>query len=525
MALLRLPDELLVLICGPLDCRALLACKLVCQRIRAVIQDHPALQYTIELAASGMRDGPSTSLPVSNRLAMLMDHQAAWANSAWVPLDPPLFSQPWSPDDSILLHAASAGIVASRYDVPEPPQTINITQLPSVLRGVEKRSWTWTCEEDIHNLAVDGSQDLLVLLVNPLVGDMDLKRTIRAVSLSTGRPHPSVHDGSESTQVAKEFSHLMVSGDVVLLTGSHVRSRKIGLWHWKTGEFCMATPQTPPHARRYDFHPVPVYFLDEYHIALLAHCPESASMDVYDIRDCFRRPLASNDDTVDLHVKFRFMLPTPAPGNVITLINFAPKLGPSPSRSSCEQGAFITDSAAGSTCAIIFLLMTPTPSSPVMILWELYFPTHKLLSFAKEYGRDAGTEVVLWEHWGPQLSYFVPAPRSIDLHTYGMTVARFDRDRSSITVLDFHERNSRRCRMPLTANLSTLGGFPKTIESRPPFLVTAIDIPKNEVPSRVTLCEDTLFVHLTRTGPTWWEEVRLFSLQPPASTPDELVPA
>ena len=76
--LFHLPDELLVQIIGYLRAIDIIRVQQTCLRLLSVVQSHAALQYEIELYATGMIDNPTSPLVVGDKLRCLRDKEAAW---------------------------------------------------------------------------------------------------------------------------------------------------------------------------------------------------------------------------------------------------------------------------------------------------------------------------------------------------------------------------------------------------------------------------------------------------------------
>lgn len=119
-----------------------------------------SLQYKIELHAANLIDGPPSNRSKSARLRLLEEHQHAWNNVSWsgtqeISLKPLEDALPgvgaWELTSGLLAHAAH--------------RTMRFTQLPSRLRDIEQR--TWTFEDigfEIRDFALDRSQDLLAII-------------------------------------------------------------------------------------------------------------------------------------------------------------------------------------------------------------------------------------------------------------------------------------------------------------------------------------------------------------------------
>ncbi|KAI0311556.1 hypothetical protein OF83DRAFT_749937 [Amylostereum chailletii] len=150
-ALLQLPAELILKILGLLDVQTLLSCQLTSHILDDLIRNDVSLQYSILLFACGMHRGSGSSSNLKESLERLRAHEEAWRNlrpTAKVTLDHPLEQDiPWP--QTFMVSTSNAW-----------PMHYTITQLPSALRSVPERQWSFTTDLDI--LHVDISQDLMV---------------------------------------------------------------------------------------------------------------------------------------------------------------------------------------------------------------------------------------------------------------------------------------------------------------------------------------------------------------------------
>lgn len=110
------------------------------------------LQYKLELALAGMKDGPPGPLSPKQRLKMLREHQRAWAAFAWTAEE----------SSSIERHAWElwGGILAQATS----PTSIIFRQLPSKFRGVKEQQWIVDSEHRFTDFAIEVSTQILVLL-------------------------------------------------------------------------------------------------------------------------------------------------------------------------------------------------------------------------------------------------------------------------------------------------------------------------------------------------------------------------
>ncbi|TFY79132.1 hypothetical protein EWM64_g4877 [Hericium alpestre] len=77
-----LPEEIKFLIFMAMDVRTLVLSRLVCRSWKISI-DSPSLEYKIELAVSGVTEGPPRTHEIGKRTDLLKGHRAAWRNLVW----------------------------------------------------------------------------------------------------------------------------------------------------------------------------------------------------------------------------------------------------------------------------------------------------------------------------------------------------------------------------------------------------------------------------------------------------------
>lgn len=111
------------------------------------------LQYKIELLLAGMQDGPPGDLPFSERLCMLRSHQKAWKTLSW------------TANESVTLMGGVWELVGGVLGLASDGNaTIVFRQIPSQLRGIPGREWTFESPKSFRDFTMDPSQDLLVTL-------------------------------------------------------------------------------------------------------------------------------------------------------------------------------------------------------------------------------------------------------------------------------------------------------------------------------------------------------------------------
>lgn len=140
----------------------------------AIVDNSISLRYNINKALAGVADGSSLNrLKVNDRHLALERHQWAWQNLAWE-----------SDECTPMIHGVSA-LSSMTYDfelvwdsnqgqwklfgnvLSQAKPGLNrlrFTQLPSVIRAINKQDWSVVIEDQICNYTMDPSQDLLVLI-------------------------------------------------------------------------------------------------------------------------------------------------------------------------------------------------------------------------------------------------------------------------------------------------------------------------------------------------------------------------
>jgi hypothetical protein len=133
-------------------------CK-VCRLLHTVVEQNALLQYTIELAISGMQNGPPSAMGHANRLTALRNSQTAWNKLQWTGTkDIPLLQGN--------LYELSGGIFVQSNHL----GGLEFRRLPSHYRGIDEHVWSLDLPDvDLRDFALDPAQDLLVLIARPLL--------------------------------------------------------------------------------------------------------------------------------------------------------------------------------------------------------------------------------------------------------------------------------------------------------------------------------------------------------------------
>lgn len=131
----------------------------VCHHLRNIIHEASSLQYTIELGANGLENGPSScSLNHADRLQRLLDYEKAWGDLKWTSdtVIPMTNGGIWELSGSVLAQSTVGR------------ESLVFTQLPSKFRDIKQRQWTLDISQyNVRDFTMDPSQDLLVLVQRP----------------------------------------------------------------------------------------------------------------------------------------------------------------------------------------------------------------------------------------------------------------------------------------------------------------------------------------------------------------------
>ncbi|KIM47851.1 hypothetical protein M413DRAFT_439532 [Hebeloma cylindrosporum] len=237
--MLKLPTEIYINIFQSLDFECLLICQQVCHSFREMILGSAALQYVIQLAENGQREGPCCSTWTSaDRLARLASHQSSWNKLAWnreiiVPMTD---GTSWELYGGVLAQTTSDG-------------KISFHQLPSDLRCIEEEEWSVDVDMgfEIRDFSMNPSVGLLVLVEESgwlLPGSVHEQR-FHLRSMKTGEPHPLAACPMLALQQKIEHENnsydLQISGDLltVLCTPFSAEIFELAIWHWKSGSLLL----------------------------------------------------------------------------------------------------------------------------------------------------------------------------------------------------------------------------------------------------------------------------------------------
>lgn len=233
--LTSLPVELVLKIFALLDWRTLLVCREVCRLFCSIVEGDEA-QYEIELAVSGMVDGPPSPFTTSDRLALLKERNAAWESLRWV-----------ESQDVPMMRGHIWELYGGVFAQSSTPDVLHFRQLPSKYRTIEEKTWRVGLDMHVRDFTMDPAQDLLVLIEEPTPSPNANATThsilIHLRSLTTGdrhklAPQPAIlvhaldapNDGA--TYTLQVCDHLLG----VLLTRHGDTEAELTIWNWTTGK-------------------------------------------------------------------------------------------------------------------------------------------------------------------------------------------------------------------------------------------------------------------------------------------------
>ncbi|KAI0270537.1 hypothetical protein BC834DRAFT_967308 [Gloeopeniophorella convolvens] len=151
-----LPVELVVKVLTCASDEAVLACRLVSQKLRSIIDRSIILQYRLRLSATGMRDGPAPLVDLTERYEMLKKYEDALSGMAWTTHT--LVSTPNSIFPAVFI---SGAVIAMMSD--SDLGDIIFQRIPCNLRGIPTSQWRVRLGFRALNITMDASQDLIVV--------------------------------------------------------------------------------------------------------------------------------------------------------------------------------------------------------------------------------------------------------------------------------------------------------------------------------------------------------------------------
>ncbi|KAL1739840.1 hypothetical protein HDZ31DRAFT_48695, partial [Schizophyllum fasciatum] len=156
--LLALPLDIVTEVLGFLSYADLARVKTACRSLRDAIDNTASLSYTLALGINAMKEGSRTGLGSTQRLQKLRKYQENWRRLQ--------FSARTDLPSTEDCYFEVSGAFAA-FTIDDAKQKISFTQLPSELRGLEKRQWTIELTDPVRDFTIEPAMDLLVQLEAP----------------------------------------------------------------------------------------------------------------------------------------------------------------------------------------------------------------------------------------------------------------------------------------------------------------------------------------------------------------------
>jgi hypothetical protein len=122
-----------------------------------IVKGSMALQYAVSLAAAGLVDNIPMDVNLAERLQLLIEHESAWKDTPWYPIDG---------YDGALGLAASSGNLLVFFRVWNDSVRLGrhlvFQRLPSIHNGVPDFTSRMDPDFHVHEFSIDSSQDLLI---------------------------------------------------------------------------------------------------------------------------------------------------------------------------------------------------------------------------------------------------------------------------------------------------------------------------------------------------------------------------
>lgn len=129
----------------------------VSRQLNNLIRQSTRLQYKIELAVDSLEDGPPGGKNTSERLQSLLEHREAWRSLQFTA-------------KQVVNAYNGCRLFTGRHLVwTDVSRKMNVTQVPSAIRGIPDKTWTIKLNKVNINsvedgVAMDPDQNLLVLV-------------------------------------------------------------------------------------------------------------------------------------------------------------------------------------------------------------------------------------------------------------------------------------------------------------------------------------------------------------------------
>ncbi|KAI0048660.1 hypothetical protein FA95DRAFT_1015453 [Auriscalpium vulgare] len=499
VSIVGMPTEVLHEILVQLDYRGIIACQKTCRRLKDLVQESLELQYMIKLGARALCEGPDARLlSVSERVKRLQSYDDARAGDIAKLEELPFIPALIGYMNQLRTSVTTLILASARAD----ELRVYVQQMPSVTRGIEERHWDLKLPPDYRLLAVDASQDLLVVLD---IRD-NISHKIVILTLSTGEEHPSTVSTAEMPvpwgNDAYVYGDVEVYGAYCATVRRCIKTFAVSLvvWDWKTWTTVTEIRLSKPASTRRR----QMAFLNDAHIAITNNYPGPEGPEalfVYALRtECEneRRPTV-------------FTLPRANTGGW-TMISVSDVSG------NEHAGLFHPASSARTLALSLSTSQAPDPWAFRQAVCKamLAVPVDTLLAHNSA-ARHENLNAVPWSTWGPSGSHLV--------YPYDSDPSGLDRDDgngkvSAMRMIVNSRYATRAARWPLPALADCCPmrvahwqaqrhGLPSPViekvpadnfnmmETRLPCILKRFTIPwdvGDGRPCKMVVCEDQLFV-------------------------------
>ncbi|KAJ7909592.1 hypothetical protein B0H13DRAFT_2491327 [Mycena leptocephala] len=403
MALINVPPEMLSEILGFLDAKGIIVCSSVCRLWHETVKSSPALQYTIELWASGMNRGDSGPLTSSETLEALHERRRAWRHLEW---KSETIAEIYS------LKVCRAYELVGGVFVQQMGSDFLAISFSDTLDALGNSTATHPIQTSyLHGFGIDPTQDLVAFLYMPAGESARLEfRTI-----STMEPHPlasvPIHSFMLDANIELELS-IQIADDMIATFVP--ASPYLLIFNWRAGITILEAEKEP----ELSCHIKDLQFLSSRSFIVAFEGDRSGQIDIFTL---------GKTEPAQVHVA-TLQLPQLAPGGFISSM----KILAAP---LCAKSIAGTPFSQSNENRIYMFMICYCDDQ-----WFRLFVHHQWLQkYIRDHsGRKTTPTVVPWEEWGPLNSRMLPGKEyQCKRHLSGTRVAFPTETRQSVQILDF----------------------------------------------------------------------------------------